>query len=250
MVTMVLVTFLQMEYFYLLRFSGFVFICLFFFFHNNFNIIFPAFCLSPSGGVMSEESVQSWLNFCYYCCVSMWWGIGTGEWGSPQGQAVQGGGRKFLFPASASPSAGHVVSSPSALPLKPQHFAHKKAGEKDRREKNVLSEGLRRSVRSLVLKLYQDHSIPSIAAAAQWKIRLNKTSPDLLYMKTSRNFQLVLWPHSCLLLHGVFFSWCDPNLRAVGTMPGCAVTSSLVPSQVSCLHQQIPDSLEGNTCSR
>lgn len=66
----VAVTFLQMEYFYLLRFSGFVFICDFFF-NYSFNIIFPAFCLSLLGGVMSE-SVQSWLYFCYYCCVSMW----------------------------------------------------------------------------------------------------------------------------------------------------------------------------------
>lgn len=55
--------------------------------NNSFTIIFSAFCLSLSGRVMSEKSVQSWLNFCYNCCVRMWWGVGTGEWVSSQGQA-------------------------------------------------------------------------------------------------------------------------------------------------------------------
>lgn len=46
----------------------------------------------------------------------------------------QGGGRKLPIPAWASPSTEHVVSSPSALPLKPQHFARKKT-EKNKRQK-------------------------------------------------------------------------------------------------------------------
>lgn len=121
-----------------------------------------------------------------------------------------------------------------------------KRQKKDRREKNVLSEGLRRSIRRIVLKLSQDHSVPSIAAAAQWKNHVNQTSPDLLYMKASRNFQLVLLPHSCLLLHGVFFSWCEPNLKAVGTVPGCAVTSSLSLPRCPVLHQQILGCPQGN----
>lgn len=72
----------------------------------------------------------------------------------------------------------------------------KRQRKNDRREKNVLSEGLRRRVRRLVFKLSQDHYIPSITAAAQWKNHINKTSLDLTYMKTSSNFQLVLLPHS------------------------------------------------------
>lgn len=202
---------------------------------------------------MSEESVQSWLNSCYYCCVSVWWGTGTGVWGSSQGQA--GTGREEAENSWFQPEHPPQQSMlyPAHQPCLSNHsilLVKRQKKIKDRREKNVLSEGFRRSVRRLVLKLSQDLSVPSIAAAAQWKNHINKTSPDLLYTKASRNFQFVLLPHSCLLLHGVFFIWYDPDLKAVGATPGCAVTSFLPLLGDPVLQQQIPGSPEGNSCSR
>lgn len=244
----VAVTFLQMEYLYLLRFSVIVFISDFFFLNNSFSIFFPIPIRRSNVRGISPKLIEFLLLLlCEHVVKNRHWRVRV----LPRaGWDWQGGCRKLLIPAWASSSTEHVVSSPSALPPKPQHFACKKREKiKDRREKNVLSERFRRSVRRLVLKLSRDHSVPSIAAAAQWKNHINKTSPDLLYMKASRNFQHVLLPHSCLLLHGVSFSWCDPNLKAVGATPGCAVASSLPLLRYPVLQQQIPGSPEGKTAA-
>lgn len=96
--------------------------------NNHFSIISLAFYISLPGGVMSEESVQSWLSFGYCCCMRMGTGIDTGWGGSSQGQAgaVQGGGRRLLFPASAPLRQGMWYP---ALPLKPQAFWLQKGRE-------------------------------------------------------------------------------------------------------------------------